>query len=175
MNYHKLCSFKQRPCINSLLSNRSLSVAKLGSLLRSHPANSRCWPLLWSPEAQGLSPVYCGYWQNSVLYGYKTEVAVFFRASDFTFTTRHIHTWVLFPLWLSHLILSIAISVFFFRSVLDTYWPGAGGRWWFMFQCHTFLPYHSVHGVFKAKMLKWFAIPFSSFLAGCQYRIVLSS
>ena len=127
MNYHKPRSFKQCPCINSLLSNRSLGVAKLGSLLRSHPANSRCWPLLWFPEARELSPVYCGYWQNSVLYGYKNEVAVSFRASDFTFTTRHIHTWVLFPLLFSHFILYIAISVFYFRSVLDTYQPGVGG------------------------------------------------
>ena len=32
----------------------------------------------------------------------------------------------------------------------------------FIFQCHIFLPFHTVHGVLKAKMLKWFALPFSS-------------
>ena len=26
----------------------------------------------------------------------------------------------------------------------------------------TFLPFHTVHGVLKARILKWFAIPFSS-------------
>ena len=32
----------------------------------------------------------------------------------------------------------------------------------FIFQCHIFLPFHTVHGVLKARILKWFAIPFSS-------------
>ena len=32
----------------------------------------------------------------------------------------------------------------------------------FIFQCHIFFPFHTVHGVLKARMLKWFAIPFSS-------------
>ena len=27
---------------------------------------------------------------------------------------------------------------------------------------HIFLPFHTVHGVLKARILKWFAIPFSS-------------
>ena len=29
-------------------------------------------------------------------------------------------------------------------------------------QCPIFLPFHAVHGVLKARILKWFAIPFSS-------------
>ena len=44
-----------------------------------------------------------------------------------TFTTRHIHNWVSFPLWPSHFILSGAISncpPFFPSSILDTYQPG---------------------------------------------------
>ena len=35
---------------------------------------------------------------------------LFFTASDFTFTTRHIHNWVSFPVWPSHFILSGAVS-----------------------------------------------------------------
>ena len=31
-----------------------------------------------------------------------------------------------------------------------------------IFQCPIFLPFHTVHGVLKTKILKWFAIPFSS-------------
>ena len=31
-----------------------------------------------------------------------------------------------------------------------------------IFQCHTFLPFHTVHVFLKARILKWFAIPFSS-------------
>ena len=32
----------------------------------------------------------------------------------------------------------------------------------FIFQCHIFLPFRTVHGVHKARILKWFALPFSS-------------
>ena len=32
----------------------------------------------------------------------------------------------------------------------------------FIFQCLIFLPFHSVHRVLKVRILKWFAIPFSS-------------
>ena len=72
--------------------------------------------------------------------------------SDNTFTTRHIQNW-LFLLWLSLFILSGAISPLFSSSILGTYQPGK-----FIFQCH----FHTVHGVLKARMLKWFGIPFSS-------------
>ena len=40
---------------------------------------------------------------------------------------------------------------------MGTYQPVA-----FIFQCPIFLPFHSVHGVLKARILKWLAIPFSS-------------
>ena len=30
------------------------------------------------------------------------------------------------------------------------------------FATGSFLPFHNIHGVLKAKILKWFAIPFSS-------------
>ena len=43
------------------------------------------------------------------------------------------------------------------HSILDTYQPGE-----FSFQCHNFLPFHTVHGVLKARILKRFVIPFSS-------------
>ena len=43
------------------------------------------------------------------------------------------------------------------RSILVTYRPGK-----FIFQCPIFLPFHAVHGVLKARLLKWFAIPFFS-------------
>ena len=77
-----------------------------------------------------------------------------FTASDCTFTTRHIHNWVLFPLWLSLFIPSGIISPLFSSSILGTYQPGE-----FIFQCHIFLPFRAIHEVLKARMLKWFAIP----------------
>ena len=42
-------------------------------------------------------------------------------------------------------------------SILGTYRPGE-----FLFQCPLFLPFHGFHGVLKARILKWFAIPFCS-------------
>ena len=39
----------------------------------------------------------------------------------------------------------------------------------FIFQCPIFLPFHTVHGVLKARTLKWFAIPFSS--GPCSVRL----
>ena len=38
-------------------------------------------------------------------------------------------------------------------SILGTYWPGE-----FIFQCPICLPFHTVHGVLKARILKWFAV-----------------
>ena len=49
------------------------------------------------------------------------------------------------------------ISPLFCSSILGTYQPQE-----FSFQCDIFLPFHAVHGVLKARILKWFAIPFSS-------------
>ena len=57
-------------------------------------------------------------------------------------------------LWLR---LSGVSSPLISSSVLDTYWLGE-----IIFQCPIFLPFHTIHGVFKARILKWFAIPFSS-------------
>ena len=66
---------------------------------------------------------------------------LFFTAPDFTFTTRHIHNWALFPLWFSLIIPSEVISPLFSSSILGTY----VGRE-FIFQSHISLPFHTVHG-----------------------------
>ena len=49
------------------------------------------------------------------------------------------------------------ISLHISSSIVGTYRPGE-----FIFQCHMFLPFHTVHGVLKTRVLKWFAIPFTS-------------
>ena len=79
-----------------------------------------------------------------------------FRASDLASITSHIHSWVLFLLWLHHFILSGVISPVS-SSILGVIRPGE-----FIFQCAVFLPFHTVHGFLKARILKWLAIPFSS-------------
>ena len=80
-----------------------------------------------------------------------------FTALDLASTTCRIHNWVLFLLWLRPFILSGVISPLISSSILGTYRPGV-----FPFQYPTILTFHSVHGVLKARILKWFAIPFSS-------------
>ena len=80
-----------------------------------------------------------------------------FIGSDFTSITSHIHNWAMFLLWLSLFIPSGTVSLLFYSSILGTYQPGE-----FIFQCHISLSFHTVHGVLKARMLKLFAIPFSS-------------
>ena len=42
-------------------------------------------------------------------------------------------------------------------SIWGTFRPGE-----FILQCPIFLPFHAVHGVPKARIPKWFAVPFSS-------------
>ena len=66
------------------------------------------------------------------------------------------HNWVLFLLWLCLFILSGVISPLISSSILGTYHPGE-----FIFQCPIFLPFHTIHGVLKTRVLKWFAIVFS--------------
>ena len=78
----------------------------------------------------------------------------FFTASDFTFITSYIHNWALFLLWLHLFIVSGVISPLFSSSILGTYQPGE-----FIFQCPIFFLFHTVHGILKASILKWFAIP----------------
>ena len=65
--------------------------------------------------------------------------------------------------WISVLISSnktrtgIAGSYGSSSSILGAYQPGK-----FIFQCPIFLPFHTVHGALKARILMWLAIPFSS-------------
>ena len=71
--------------------------------------------------------------------------------SQVTSTTRHCFALALF------LHSSGVISPLISSSILGTCQPGE-----FIFQCPIFLPFHTVHGVLKARILKWFSIPFSS-------------
>ena len=82
---------------------------------------------------------------------------LFFIALDFTFITSHIHNWVLFLFCLCLFILSGVFSPLISSSILGPYQCEE-----FIFQCPIFLPFHTVHGVLEARILKWFAIPFSS-------------
>ena len=54
-----------------------------------------------------------------------------------------------------------SIASFFLELFLHwspvAYWAPTGLV--FIFQCPIFLPFHIVHGVLKARILKWFAIP----------------
>ena len=80
-----------------------------------------------------------------------------FTTSDLASITSHIHNWVLFLLWLHLFSLCGVISPLISSSLLGTYRPRE-----FLFQYPIILPFHTVHGVLKARILKWFAIPFSN-------------
>ena len=80
-----------------------------------------------------------------------------FTASDLVSITSHIHSWVLFLLWLHPFILFRVISPLISSSILGTYQPRE-----FLFWYPIILLFHTVHGVLKVRILKWLAIPFSS-------------
>ena len=73
---------------------------------------------------------------------------VLFTASEFTSITSHIHSWVLFLLWLRLFLLSGVISTLISSSILGTYRPGE-----FIFQCPIFLP--SVSYLFAFLYCSW--------------------
>ena len=78
--------------------------------------------------------------------------------SDFTLTTRYIHNWASFLLSPNCFILSGVISncpLLFPSTILDTF--QLGGLIW----CHIVLPFHTVHGVFQARIMVWVAVSFS--------------
>ena len=77
-----------------------------------------------------------------------------YPAVDVTGDRSKVRCWVFFLLWLHPFILSGVISLLISSSILGTYWPGE-----FFFQYPIILPFHTVHGVLKARILKWFAIP----------------
>ena len=78
-----------------------------------------------------------------------------FTVMDSASITSHIHSWVLFLLWLCLFIFSGVSSPLISSSILGTYLPGE-----FVFQCPISLPFHTVHGVLKARILK--CLPFPS-------------
>ena len=80
--------------------------------------------------------------------------SIAFYAWDFTSITRNIHNWILFFISLPLLFLSRVIFPLISSGIFGTSLPGK-----FIFQCHIFLPFHTVHGILKTRVQKWFAIP----------------
>ena len=81
---------------------------------------------------------------------------------NFTFSARYNQNWASFPLWLILFFLSVAISTLF-PSLLDTFLPRGHSSF-----SVIFFAFHTVHGAFKARILKWFAIlsPVGHILSG---------
>ena len=83
-----------------------------------------------------------------------SHAVLFFTALDFTSITSHMHNWALFLLWLHLFILSGVIPPLFYSSILGTYWPGE-----FIFQCHIFSLFHSVHEVLRQEYWRCLPLP----------------
>jgi len=121
----------------------------------------------------------------------KAEVDVFLELSCFFMIQQMLAIWSLVPMQYCSLqhrtllpspvtstvghcfhfgfILSVVTSPLFSSSILGTYWPGK-----FIFQCHVFLPFHTIHGILKARIQKWFAVAFSSgprFVSGLEKKL----
>ena len=78
-----------------------------------------------------------------------------FIASDLASITSHIHSWVLFLLWLHSFIPSGVISPLTSSSILGTSRPEE-----FIFQGPIFLPFHTVHGLLRQEY--WSSLLFPS-------------
>ena len=70
-----------------------------------------------------------------------------------TSITSHIHNWASFLLWLHLFFLSGVIYPLFSNSILGTHWAEE-----FIFQCHIFLPFHTVHGL-PWRLRRWSVCP----------------
>ena len=111
----------------------------------SHPLSSSSPPAFNLSQHQGLS--------SNIPGSYAILLIV---ALDLTSITSHIHNWVLFLLWLCLFILSVVISPLIFSSILGTYRSRE-----FIFQRPIFSPFHTVHGVLKARN-HWSGLQFPS-------------
>ena len=118
---------------------------------------SNAWK--WKVKVKSLSRVWL--FVTSLTAAYQAPSSMGFSRQEYwsglPLPSPRIHYWVLFLLWLHLFILSRVISPLFSSSELGTYWPGE-----FIFQCPIFLPFHTIRGILKARIQKWFAIPFSS-------------
>ena len=86
-----------------------------------------------------------------------SHAILFLTTSDFTSITSHIHSWLLFSLWLCLFILFAAVSPLFCNSILGTYRRGG---------VHLSVSYLFAFSYYswdsQAKIVKWFAIQWQS-------------
>ena len=74
------------------------------------------------------------------------------------FTTRHIHSWVSFLLWLSHFVLTGAVSPLFSSSMLDIFWGGGAHLLGLCLFAFSYCPWGSSGkntGVSHHSLLQW--------------------
>ena len=74
------------------------------------------------------------------------------QVDAFSTLAQPLHSWSYFSTLLQY-----HIALLFSSIILGTYWPGK-----LFFQFPIFLPFHIIHGFLKTRILKWFAIPFST-------------
>ena len=99
------------------------------------------------------------HFQFTLIHGPKIpgSYAILFTALEFISIANHIQNLVFYLVLAQPLHSFWSCFSLFYSNILGTFRPGE-----FIFQCHIFLPFHTLHGVLKARILKWFATPFSS-------------
>ena len=148
--------------LKSLLMKVKVGSEKVGIKLNIQKTKIMAYgPIIlvcWFPKCRrSLLP---SVWQFGLIHGSNISgsyAILLFTALDLASITSPIHDRVVFLLWLHLFILSGVISPLISSGILGTYGPVE-----FIFQCPIFLPFHTVHEVLKARILKWFTIPFSS-------------
>ena len=107
---------------------------------------------------------FLGHFQFALIHRPNTSgsyAIMFIIVSDFTSIASHIHKLVGFFFFSFFFCYLLTFFFFFgqaasyFWSMLASYQPGE-----FVFQCHIFLPFYTVHGVLNARI--WSGFPFPS-------------
>ena len=69
---------------------------------------------------------------------------------DASTTERHFHFGPVASSFMELLVITLCSSLVAYQTASD---------WWLISPCHIFLPFHTVHGVVRTRILKWFALP----------------
>ena len=123
-------------------------------------------PILWPPDGKNCHWKRPCCWEKLKAGGEGDSIEWdCWMTSPTQWTWVWVHTGSLFWTGRPGLLQSFGLQRVDHYWVTELNWPGE-----IIFKCLIFLPFHPVHGLLKSRILKWFAIPFSS--GQCFVRII---